>query len=89
MAWPKGKPRPPTSGRKSGTPNKRTLAESACDKLQFSPFEKLVQLAMLGDIPCLIHLCKNIEPPRKALDVAVDPEANTIKIIIEKYGNKD
>jgi hypothetical protein len=35
MAWPKGKPRPPNSGRKAGTPNKATCAAKEAFALAF------------------------------------------------------
>ena len=94
MAYPKGAPKPKGSGRKVGTPNKRTLAEDACHKLGISPFEMLVKMATEGEseqtrLTAITTLCKHIEPPRKALDVAIDPEQNVIKVIIERYGNKD
>ena len=61
MAWEKGKPRPPGAGRKPGSLNKGTLAEQACAKLGFSPFEALVKVAQSGDIGAIIQLCKHIQ----------------------------
>lgn len=86
MAFKKGDPKPPGSGLKKGQLIKRTLAEDACHKLGFSPFEALVKLAQQGSENAIVQLCKHIEPPRKPLDVAVDPEANTIEVIIKRYG---
>lgn len=78
----------PGSGRKPGTPNKRTLAESACERAGIDPFDLLVNHAVNGDIGAVIQLCKHIEPPKKALEVALDPENNAIRIIVEDYGKK-
>lgn len=86
MAAPKGHPR--YGGRKKGTPNKRTRAEEACHKAGICPFELLTQHAINGDIGAVIQLCKHIEPPRKALDVAVDPENNVMKLEIFDYTEK-
>lgn len=93
MPFQKGQPRAPKAGRKPGTPNKSTLAEDACRKFGFSPFEALVKMALEGDseqtrVNAITTLCKHIEPPRKPLDVAIDPEQNSIRLIIEDYGSK-
>jgi hypothetical protein len=48
MAFKKGDPRPPNSGRKKGTPNNHAAREKVIDKLarlNFDPVERLVQLA--------------------------------------------
>lgn len=76
------------SGRQKGTPNKRTLAEAACHRANIDPFDLLVKHAVTGDIGAVIQLCKHIEPPKKALEVAIDPEKSTIKIIVEDYGKQ-
>lgn len=78
----------PGSGRQRGTPNKRTLAEDACHRAGIDPFDLLVQHAVAGDIGAVIQLCKHIEPPKKPLEVAIDPEKNQIRIIVEDYGKK-
>lgn len=85
MPFEKGKPRAANAGRKLGTPNKATLAEQACIKLGIHPFELLAAKAAEGDMNAIIQLCKHIEPPRKPLDVALDPEANKIEVIIKRY----
>lgn len=78
-----------TGGRKVGSLNRATLAEEACIKLGISPFELLAIKARDGDTNCLITLCKHIEPPKKPLELAIDPEANKIEVIIKRYGQKD
>lgn len=78
----------PGSGRKKGTPNKRTLAEAACERAGIDPFDLLVGHAKAGDIGAVVQLCKHIEPPRKPLDLAVDPDANTINVIIKDYAKR-
>lgn len=35
MAWPKGKPRPPGAGRRTGTPNKLTTAAKEAFQIAF------------------------------------------------------
>lgn len=85
MPFEKGKPRYPKAGRQKGTKNKRTLAEEACHKLGVKPFELLAQHALNGSENAVIQLCKHIEPPRKPVEVALDPEHNTIRIIVEEY----
>lgn len=75
-------------GRKRGTPNERTKAEDACIRAGIEPFDLLVAAAVQGDIGAIIQLCKHIEPPKKALEVAMDPDKSTIRIIIEDYGKK-
>lgn len=85
MTFEKGKPRHPKAGRRKGTPNKRTLLEQALEKAGMNPFDVLIDMALAGDSACVIHLCKSAEPVRKPVDVAIDPEANEIKVIIERY----
>jgi hypothetical protein len=88
MARPTKGQKTPGSGIKKGQKHKRTLAEDACFEAGFKPFAKLVELAMGGDVGCLLQLCKHIEPPKKPIEVAVDPESNTIKIVVEDFTNK-
>lgn len=88
MPFEKGKPRHPNAGRKKGTPNERTRAERACEKLGIDPFELLGQKALEGDVPCIIQLCKHIEPPKKPVEVQIDPDKNQIKILVEDYTKK-
>lgn len=88
MTFKKGEPRPAKAGRKAGTPNKRTLAEAACERAGIDPFDLLVNHATNGDISAVIQLCKHIEPPKKPIEVAVDPENNAIKFIFEDYTKK-
>lgn len=88
MARPKKGEKTPGSGRKPGTPNKRTLAEAACARANIDPFDLLVNHAVGGDIGAVIQLCKHIEPPKKPIELAVDPENNAIKFIFEDYTKK-
>lgn len=79
-----------TGGRQKGTPNKRTLAEAACDRAGIDPFDLLVTHAKGGDIGAVIQLCKHIEPPRKPLEVTgAEGEQLGIRIIVDDYGKKD
>jgi len=88
MPFIKGCKKPEKSGIKKGQKHQRTKAEEACHKLGINPFQLLAQKAIEGDVSCIIQLCKHIEPPKKALEVARDPENNIIRIIVEDYGKK-
>lgn len=83
MAAPKGHPK--WGGIKKGQKHKRTLAEEACHRLGIDPFDLLAKKAIEGDVGCIIQLCKHIEPPKKPVEVALDPENSTIRIIVEDY----
>ena len=87
MGAPKGHPK--WGGRKKGSLNERTKAEQACARLGIDPFELLGQKALEGDVSCIIQLCKHIEPPKKPVEVQIDPEKNTIRILVEDYGSKN
>ncbi len=88
MAFKKGDPKPLGSGIKKGQKHERTKAEDACHRLGIDPFELLAKAAMGGDTACIIQLCKHIEPPKKPVEVQVDPAANTIRILVEDYTKK-
>ena len=92
MGFQKGKPRPAKAGRKKGSLNKGTLAERACQKLGVDPFENMASMAANSAHPSNYdankELCKYLEPQKRALDVAIDPEKNAIKIVIEDYTSK-
>ncbi len=89
MGFKKGDPKPPGSGIKKGTKHERTRAEEACARAGICPFDLLVKGAVDGDMNAIIQLCKHIEPPRKPVEVALDPENNTIRIVVEDYGSKN
>lgn len=89
MGFKKGEPRPAKAGRKPGSVNKRTLAEEACKRAGIDPFDLLVKHAVRGDIGAVIQLCKHIEPPKKPIEVAVDPEKSLIKIVFCDYTKDD
>lgn len=78
----------PGSGIKKGTKHQRTLAEEACHKLGIDPFNLLAQMAINGSETAVIHLCKSIEPPKKPVEVQIDPERNSIRILVEDYTKK-
>lgn len=86
MPAPKGHPK--WGGRPKGGKNKRTMAEEACAKLKINPFEMLAQLCLAGSETAIIQLCKHIEPPKKPIEVQVDPAQNTIRIIVEDFKAK-
>lgn len=80
----------PGSGRKKGTLNKRTLAEEACHKLGISPFELLAQMCINGEaestrLAAIQTLCKHIEPPKKPLEMSLNPEANELVMKVYDY----
>lgn len=78
MAWEKGKPRPEGSGRKKGTPNKRT--EEVLEilaKHKFNVIEELIELyhrtgnedATAGvAVKVLTELASYVYPKRKAIE---------------------
>lgn len=88
MAFKKGHDPNRAKGRPKGSLNQRTKAEAACERAGIDPFDLLVQHAVNGDIGAVIQLCKHIEPPKKPVDIAIDPEKNTLEIIIRDYGSK-
>lgn len=89
MPFKKGDPKPAGSGIKKGQKHERTKAEDACFRLGVDPFDLLAKKAIEGDVACIIQLCKHIEPAKKPLEVSLDPEKSTIRIIVEDYGSKD
>jgi hypothetical protein len=75
MGWPKGKPRPPTAGRRKGTPNKRTvLIDELLAQHQFNPVERMIALCNQDDLPLdlqvqiLKELAQYVHPKRKAIE---------------------
>jgi hypothetical protein len=90
MAKKKGDPK--SGGRKAGTPNKRSSVLNICLGLGLDPFLEMAKIAMNKIDPrrfdAIKELCQYIEPKKKQMDMALDPEKSTIRIIIEDYGNK-
>jgi hypothetical protein len=94
LAHPKGTPKPPTSGRKKGTPNKRTVAlETLKDKAKLDPldfFRAVLEndAAVLGaDVPDLDQritaakeLAGYLYPKLKAVEVTGDVGPLAIKL---------
>lgn len=78
MGWPKGKPRDLNTGRKKGTPNKRTQSlEAICEAYNYHPFEALLKLTMETEevnvkLQGLKELCQYLYPKRKALEISGD-----------------
>lgn len=85
MAVPKGTPKPPTSGRRKGTPNKRTVAlETLKDKAKLDPLEFFAAVLeadakALGEVPSLDQrltaakeLASYLYPKRKAVEVKAE-----------------
>lgn len=75
MAWPKGKPRPVSSGRKKGTPNKKSEALlDVCERLNLNPFEAMAQIALDHSqepglrFNALKEICQYVYPKRKAIE---------------------
>lgn len=75
MAWPKGKPRPPTSGRKLGTPNKtsRPTVESILEEQGVDPFIVLSKLASHQEpgirLQAAKELAQYVGAKRRALEI--------------------
>lgn len=82
MAWPKGVPRPPNSGRKKGTPNKKTeLLQQKLERHNYDPIDALVALIPELDPKSKAHvaleLMQYVYPKRKAIelnDVTQEPK---------------
>lgn len=75
MAWPKGKPRPTTSGRKAGTPNKKTLLfAEVCEQEGMDFAAALVKIAKDPEHPNHWDAVKEgiqyVFPKRKAVEVS-------------------
>lgn len=88
----KGDPKPEGSGRKKGTPNKKTqdLFE-ICEKAGLNVFEGMVEIAINCEdpekrYPKLVELAKYLYPKRKELDIqgALEP----IEVILRDYTSK-
>jgi len=83
-----------TGGRQKGTLNKDSQDLFAiCEKHGINVFEGMVLLAVEAEDPMerfnrLRELAPYLYAKRKDLNVAIDPENNTIKIIVEDYGKK-
>ncbi len=88
MAYTKGAPKPIGSGRKAGTLNIATKAEQACLKAGICPFDLLAAKALEGELAAIIQLCKHVEPPKAAMTVAIDPEANVMVMHVRRYEDK-
>lgn len=92
MAKAKGSPK--TGGRQKGTPNKDVQELfDICAKYDCDPFEGMVILAATESDPDKkFERLKEIAPylyaKRKQVDVGIDPEKSTIRIIVEEYGKK-
>lgn len=83
-----------TGGRQKGTPNKdREDLYAICEQHGVNVFEGLVLLAARAeDDNTKFHRLMEIAPylyaKRKQVDVGIDPEKSTIRVIIEDYGKK-
>lgn len=74
MGWPKGKPRPPESGRKKGTPNKKTQAlVEKCEAKGLDVFDGMIECAIeakgLERFKMLSEIAQYIYPKRKAVEI--------------------
>lgn len=82
------KEKTPGSGRKAGTPNRKTeeLME-ICDRMGINPFEALLKWALSPEshiaIPALKEVCQYVYPKRKALEVSGEMDMNLINRIKE------
>ena len=83
MAFKKGAAKPKASGRKPGTPNKRTRVLDACTKMGADPFEFLasvmVDLAadMRDRLMCAKELAEYLEPKRSRQEITAEIEHTT------------
>lgn len=74
MAHPKGTPKPPTSGRKKGTPNKvtQTMQQFFDDRGIFIPekiIELMPELEPRDRIKAWLEVAQYVYPKRKAIEV--------------------
>ncbi len=78
MARPLGSPKPPGSGRKPGTPNKRTKALAACELHRVDPFGYLASVVadpgadQKERIACAKELCEYLEPKLSRQEVTTE-----------------
>lgn len=83
-----------TGGRKKGTPNKGTEELFAvCAKYKLDVFEALVKITTETKdheqkFFRLLELAPYLYAKRKSVEVGIDPEQNTFKLIIEDYTKK-
>lgn len=76
----KGQPKPPNSGRKPGSKNKKTLlkAQVFLAERDFHPVEKIIQilpkLSPKDQADVLLELLQYLEPKRKAQEVPDMPK---------------
>jgi len=91
----KGDKKPERSGRKPNTPNKRRSIEDVCRDMGVDPFSIMAEMAAsttpeerVLKFNAAKELAQYLESKKKDVTVAIDPEANEIKVIIERYGKK-
>lgn len=88
----KGDPKPEGSGRKKGTPNRKTEDLMAkCEAKGIDVFEALLEYVtepstMELRLSALKELCQYLYPKRKALEVSGSMDA--IEVIIKDYTSK-
>lgn len=79
-------------GRTLGSKNKRRSIEDLCEEAGVDPFKVMVNLLSHEDVAMQFQsakeLCQYLEAKKKSLDVAIAPEKNAIKVIIEDYRSK-
>ena len=81
----------PGSGRKPGTPNKKTQTlMEICDQEGLDPFRALLKLAKTAEkeeiaLGALKELCQYLYPKRKALEIANSDDAPAFKVVIEDF----
>lgn len=79
MPFKPGDPKPPNSGRKPGSMNKKTkTVEEVLNKLGFDPFDALCEMAKTthGALKFQVvkEICQYVYPKKKALEITnVDP----------------
>lgn len=85
----KGEPRTPGSGRKKGTPNKRTqnLME-ICAEEGIDPFRALCRSAKESE-RSLHELCQYVLPKRKALEHTFEPTPEELVDLVKQTLNAD
>ena len=78
MAYPKGAPKPPGSGRKKGTPNKRQTIDEICEERGYDPIAGIIDIATDTKLPPDIRLRAHSEaaqykyPKRRSVEIVPD-----------------
>ncbi len=87
MAYPKGKPRPPTSGRKKGTPNRVTieLREMILGALDDAGGQQYLAQQAVENPPAFLALVGRTLPK----EIKAELTAGTLRVLLDGNGVRD